>query len=292
MEKIVRMAAGLANRMLQYSYYVYLRKQGFDAYVDNNYRARKWKMEDVEWDRIFPNAPIRQAPSNIIFKYGGGYSFIDKIRRKYLPILTRVCSKDTVEIPTTKELEDYGYFIGVMQDAKIAETVKKELYKLFEFSPFDVNSKNAELEREMKSHNSVSLHLRRGKDYLENVKFHNTCTSDYYEQAIKMIKEQIPNPIFYVFTDNPDWVKNNFKNYDYILVEGNPSIGWGNHYDMQLMSCCKHNIIANSTYSWWGAFLNPNPNKIVITPRYWFNPEILEYRNKPNNMVCENWIVI
>ena len=88
-----------------------------------------------------------------------------------------------------------------------------------------------------------------------------------------------------------EWVKENFNDFDYTLVEGNPIAGYGSHYDMQLMSLCRHNILSNSTYSWWGAFLNRNPDKTVVLPDIWFNPESCqEYTSKP--VRCEGWIAL
>lgn len=287
------MSAGLANRMLQYTYALYLKKKGYDVYVDNNYKATKWKMEDIEWNRIFPNATLRQASSSLIFKYGGSYTTIDKIRRHYLPFLSSVwISENAVDIPSEEELQKSNYFTGVYQDARIAEAVANDVKKIFHFSDFEVGCRNAELAMNMRSENSVAIHLRKGKDYMIKEAFANTCPLDYYLKAVDIIKDRVEDPVFYVFTDNPDWVKENLKGIDYTLVEGNPAIGWGNHFDMQLMSYCKHNIIANSTYSWWGAFLNDNPDKIVIDPRYWFNPMIENYRKRENKTACEGWILL
>ena len=292
-KKVIRMSAGLANRMLQYTYALYLKNKGYDVYVDNNYKATKWKMEDIEWNRIFPNATLRQAPNSLIFKYGGSYSTIDKIRRHYLPFLSSVwISENAVNIPSEEELKKFNYFIGVYQNAGIAVAVENEVKELFHFSDFEVGSRNAELAMNMRSENSISIHLRKGKDYMKNEAFANTCPLEYYLKAVDIIKDRVEDPVFYVFTDNPDWVKENLKGIDYTLVEGNPAIGWGNHFDMQLMSCCKHNIIANSTYSWWGAFLNDNPDKIVIDPKYWFNPNLNKFKNIENKTACEGWILL
>ncbi len=293
MKKIVRMSAGLANRMLQYSYALYLKNLGYDVFVDNNYKATTWKMENIDWNKIFPNAVLRQAPKSLIFKYGGGYSFLDKIRRHYLPFTSSVwIGESAVKVPKDGELNKYNYFIGVYQNAQIAESVANEVRELFQFSAFLEDSDNAKLEKKMRSENSVAIHLRKGKDYMKDERFANTCPLEYYQKAVEIIKQKVSNPVFYVFTDNPNWVKENLKGIDYTLVEGNPAIGWGNHYDMQLMSCCKHNIIANSTYSWWGAFLNENPNKIVIDPKYWYNPKIESYRHRENNTACDGWILL
>ena len=292
-EKIIRMSAGLANRMLQYTHAEYLNKLGYDVYADNNYQGKKLPHENFEWNRIFPNATLRQAPNSLIFKYGGSYSTIDKIRRHYLPFLSSVwISENAVSIPTEEELKKFNYFTGVYQNAGIAEAVENEVKGLFHSSDFEVGSKNAELAMNMRSENSVAIHLRKGKDYMKNEAFANTCPLEYYLKAVDIIKDRVEDPVFYVFTDNPDWVKENLKGIDYTLVEGNPAIGWGNHFDMQLMSYCKHNIIANSTYSWWGAFLNDNPDKIVIDPKYWFNPNLNKYNNIENKTACEGWILL
>lgn len=292
-KKIIRMSAGLANRMLQYSYALYLKKLGYDVYVDNNYKGKILPHENFDWNRIFPNAELRQASKFFIFKYGGGYSTFDKIRRSYLPLTCSVwLSKSAVKIPSKEDIDTFNYFIGMYQNATISETVSKEIRELFKFSEFIKGTPNAALTTKMRSENSVAIHLRKGKDYMENELYANTCPLEYYKEAVDIIKKKVDNPVFYVFTDNPDWVKENLTDIEYTLVEGNPTIGWGNHFDMQLMSNCKHNIIANSTYSWWGAFLNDNQEKIVIDPKYWYNPMIDRLRNLDNNTACSDWILI
>ena len=126
---------------------------------------------------------------------------------------------------------------------------------------------------------------------MSRIWYQNTCPVEYYQKAIAKIKELVDHPIFFVFTDNPQWVKDNFKGIDYRLVEDNPADGWGSHFDMQLMSLCKHNIISNSTYSWWGAFLNGNNNKIVVSPEVWFNPDSCEEYTS-DKLLCKNWIAL
>lgn len=122
------------------------------------------------------------------------------------------------------------------------------------------------LEKEIEECESVAIHVRKGKNYQSYIWYQNTCSMDYYRKTILQMKEKLQHPKFYVFTDNVDWVKENFQEIEYTLLKGNPADGYGNHFDMQLMSLCKHNIISNSTYSWWSAFLNQNPGKVVIAP--------------------------
>lgn len=116
--------------------------------------------------------------------------------------------------------------------------------------------------------NSISIHIRRG-DYISNKStnfFHGTCNLDYYERAIDYIKEKVESPTFFIFSDDIEWVKKNLK-IDNSICVSNPEIK--DYEELILMSKCKHNIIANSTFSWWGAWLNQNPDKIVIGPKQW-----------------------
>ena len=109
-------------------------------------------------------------------------------------------------------------------------------------------------------------------------------------QAINTINSQIENPKFYIFSDNFEWCKENLSFCDPVYVDWNPTSGPINYLDMQLMSNCKHNIIANSSYSWWGAWLNNNPNKIVIGPKKWFNSSSEKFDS--TDIIPENWIKI
>lgn len=125
--------------------------------------------------------------------------------------------------------------------------------------------------RHIRETNSVSIHFRR-KDYATNPntrRFHGICGMDYYKKAIALILKKVKNPHFFVFSDDPEWVKNNFKiarptTYVSDICKLN------NAEELVLMSNCEHNIIANSSFSWWGAWLNKNPKKIVIAPKKWF----------------------
>lgn len=293
MRQVVSMFAGLANRMFHYSYYLYLRKNGVDCYVDNRYKATTWKMEDVEWNRIFPNAIIRQAPKSLLFKLGGGYGYerVSKYRRK-LNLFTSICNIESTpfDFLEPEELKKEQYIVGYYANVNMVESVKEEILEAFKFSEFD-NGENTEMAKIISTEqNAVSVHIRKGKDYFKNDIYHNTCTIDYYRQAIAYMNAKLDNPRFFVFTDNIDWVKENFTDFDYTLVDVNSSVGWGNHFDMQLMSLCKHNVIANSSYSFWAAFLNNNKDKIVIAPLYYHNQKLEKYKGKRNIMVCMDWI--
>lgn len=133
---------------------------------------------------------------------------------------------------------------------------------------------------------AVSLHIRRG-DYITNPSaavIHGVCSLDYYYLAIRHIITQVQNPYFFVFSDDPQWAKDNLKiSYPVQFVEANgPERGVE---DMWLMKSCKHHIIANSSFSWWAAWLNDRQDKIVIAPRTWF----LDKKINDKDLVPEQW---
>ena len=286
---IVNIACGLANRMFQYSYYLYLKKMGYDAKVDF-YKTAKLEHENVAWNSIFPNAPIQQASVWEVFKTGGGSDMISKIRRRYFSFSCNMKTLSAFEAPLPEKNSHSVYMMGVFQNAEMVETVRDEVLKAFMFQPF-IDRHNLDLMKEIQSCRSVAIHVRKGKDYMSRIWYQQTCPIAYYQKAIKLIEEKIKDPRFYVFTDNPEWVKENFRDFEYTLVQGNPIAGYGSHFDMQLMSLCQHNILSNSTYSWWGAFLNRNQSPIVICPEIWFNPNSCkEYTSR--QIRCKGWITL
>lgn len=291
MEKIVRMMGGLANRMFQYSFSLYLRKLGFEkVYVDNYYKPSKWKMEEIEWERIFPNAPLSQASKIRIFLNGGGYDMISKLRMKTHVFSSGIYkTKYAFELPSYDDIVKYNYFIGIFQNSEYISSIEDEIHTYLKLPPFQ-DSKNIHASNKMLAENSVAIHVRKGLDYQIRNVYKGTCPSKYYMDAVSYIKEHVESPVFYVFTDNKDWVAHNLKGFEYKVIDWNPTEGWGNHFDMQLMSNCKHNIIANSTYSWWAAFLNENKGKIVVGPTDWFNKSLKLYSDTANTTLCKDWI--
>lgn len=126
------------------------------------------------------------------------------------------------------------------------------------------------LGKTFQTQNSVALHIRRG-DYKneETLRYHGIVPLSYYHKAIDVLKQKLPTPLFYIFSDDGNWVKENLQLENATIVSGTHS---KTHFeDLFLMSQCQHNIIANSSFSWWGAWLNSNPNKNVIAPKQWFN---------------------
>jgi len=148
------------------------------------------------------------------------------------------------------------------------------------------NKKNLAVKAKIEKCISISLHIRRG-DYVSNTA-HGTCDLSYYSKAVKyFINLYGKNLEIFAFSDDPSWVKNNLKlpvNINFIMHNYSDN----NYEDLRLMSCCNHNIIANSSFSWWGAWLNTNHNKTVITPCKWY----ADNSTKNADITPSNWIKI
>lgn len=291
MKIIVNMACGLANRMFQYCYYLFLKSKDYNDVTVDFYHSAKLSHEKVDWNDIFPCAEFQQASQWRVFLCGGGADIVSKIRRKYIPALSHVLYMPTAfDALIPDDASSDKYIIGVFQNAEMIKSIEDEVRRCFTFRPFK-DERNINLANEIDCCESVAIHVRKGEDYMSRIWYQNTCPVDYYRKAISIVKEKVKNPHFYVFADNKDWVKQNFVDFEYTLVDGNPVDGWGSHFDMQLMSLCKHNIMSNSTYSWWGAFLNENPNKLVVGPKVWFNPKSCEEYVSDRTM-CKDWILV
>ncbi len=285
---------GLANRMFEYAFYRNLAKKGHDVYVDNhNFKPRaRMTYEAVDMKDAFPDIEMRITPEGM-FRYSCAHGYKGKLLRFFNSLITKekyIFQPKFGYCPEIYDMiEDNSNIIGLFQSEKFFAEISEDIRYQFTFLTF-TEERNIEMSRLMSSDNSVAIHIRKGSDYTNDKFWSGTCPASYYCDAINYIKKNVKNPHFYLFTDNIKWVHNNIKDIDYTLIDWNPIKGKYNFRDMQLMSCAKHNIISNSSYSWWGAWLNPNPNKIVVAPKVWFNPDIISYRK--NDIVCESWVAI
>jgi len=176
-------------------------------------------------------------------------------------------------------LPDYSYLDGYFQSEKYFHNIRDLL--LSEFTPSYKLSKKVQQDLSWinKTKNSVSIHIRRG-DYVNNVNaasFHGTSPLDYYYKALREIQAKIKgNLTVFVFSDDQTWCKNNLKlDYETHFINS----ATRSFDDMWLMSHCNHNVIANSSYSWWGAWLNKNPEKVVIAPKDWFTDKSIDTKD-------------
>ena len=187
--------------------------------------------------------------------------------------------KSLLRLPDNVVLQ--GYFPSYKYFRGTEELIKRDF--TFNAEPDERNQKMIEL---ISSSNSISIHLRRG-DYILNKKTREKfgiCNLTYYEKAVEYFAKVMKEPQFFIFTNDPDYVEDNLTiNYPSIYVTHNS--GRKSFEDMRLMSLCRYNIIANSSFSWWGAWINKNPDKIVIAP----SPAFDKIGLKDHDFYPESW---
>lgn len=283
---IIACAGGLGNQMFQYAFYLSRKNMNNDVKFDISWFNENKAHNGYELERIF-SLNIAYTNEEDLYKIGKPKNIIDKIIKKifYSNNIYYMTSHNEA-INYLSDIVNYksGYLFGYWQSEKYFEKIKNEVKKDFNFKiPLDI--KNEEIATKMKCENSVAIHIRRG-DYLKYDHLSYICTKNYYKNAIEYIEKYVSNPFYYIFSNDIEWCRKNlnFKNVTYV----NWNIGKDSYKDMQLMSQCKHNIIANSSFSWWGAWLNNNPNKIVCVPEKWFDLPGCETRD-----ICpDEWIRI
>lgn len=192
-----------------------------------------------------------------------------------------------VYLPEFESLEGNIILHGHFQNEKYFKQYESVIRDEFTFKR-PLKEKNLQIAEQMAQTNSVSMHIRRA-DYVNDSNF-ALCPKEYYQQAMDEISQTITDPAFFVFSQDFDWINENltFEKDQVIFVDWNKGVD--SYIDMQLMSLCKHNIIANSSFSWWAAWLNKNINKQVFCPSCWFRKE---ERNKDlREFYPEGWKMI
>ncbi len=257
--KIVYIQSRLGNQLFQYAFFLYLKKKGNrHVYLDTTAPYIK-KYGGFEVKTIFTDI---QKDSILPYWIARPFYLLGDVLKKVFKLNLQT----DVENPHGKKVWWKGYW----QEYKYPEYVREELNKELQFIPVD-DEKNKAAQELIGASNAVSIHIRRG-DYAQPAirpTFGDICNVHYYQEAMAYIRQKTENPRFFVFSDDPHWVKENLQIADAVYVDWNHKKN--SFRDMQLMSACRHNIIANSSFSWWGAWLNKNPEKIVVCPSKWFH---------------------
>ncbi len=283
---ITRLMGGLGNQMFQYAAGLVLSKKlDTELYIDlsfltdgsvrNNFTFRNYELDCftitgkvIDHERLLEFNKKRRI-----------------YERFYLHILNKIVFKNALPVP--KKYVFYGFSFdknivrmsdnslleGYWQSEQYFSDVTELLFQEFTFKS-KPDEKNTEILREINDSEAVAVHVRRG-DYSSNadvLNMHGLCSKEYYINSICQLGEEVSKPKFFFFSDDMMWVKKTFSTlkceYDIRFVENN--LDKNAFEDLRLMSSCKHNIIANSTFSWWGAWLNKNKNKNVCYPESWF----------------------
>lgn len=272
----IQLNGGLGNQMFQYAFGRAIAEKYKTHFSLDSSLLENHKQNQDDTIRNFELAIFQQeskrASKQELAKFKKTI-LLNKIKNKFkIPFLpnSKIILEKNLKLNNNFFKRKNFYFVGYWQSEHYFESIENIIRSDFIFKT-NLSDKNKDLKNQLDNTNSVSIHIRRG-DYVSNQsasKNHGTCSVEYYRKAIETIKDQVLNPVFYIFSDDFEWVKkSNLGVSEYEVIDWN--IGEKSYLDMQMMSYCKHNIIANSSFSWWGAWLNSFDNKIVIAPQRWF----------------------
>lgn len=283
---IVKVMGGLGNQMQQYALYRKLEKIGRDVRLDVSWFKRAGRREAVLAEReleldYFEDLGYRAAsPQEIRSVLGRLWeepeSVTARIRRKIFPAGNPCFEEQDMYHEQVFGFED-KYLAGYWACEKYYADILKELRQEIRFPKCEdtgIRMRNEEMTETMKSVESVSVHIRRG-DYLDPANqalFGGISTDAYYDAAMAFVRQRCPGARFYIFSDDIPYVRKHYTGEDCEVIDWNT--GRNSFYDMMLMSCCRHNICANSTFSFWGARLNDNEDKCMIRPSVHKNTQV------------------
>ncbi len=261
--RLIKMTGGLGNQMFIYAFYLKMHKAYPDTRIDLSDMMHYNVHNGYELHNVFPHLEAReflipQAAKKVI-------EFIF-----FRTILERKQNLETLEAFTCPRRWPLTYFKGFYQSERFFEGVEADVRRAFAFGQERASERTLAMSREISADaHAVSLHVRRG-DYLQPSVWRNTgrvCSLSYYRDAIARMQTLVPQAHFYVFSDDPQWAQKHLPLPRATFITWNK--GADSWQDMMLMSQCRHHIICNSTFSWWGAWLNPSPQKHVIAPQRW-----------------------
>ena len=277
---IIRIQGGLGNQLFQYALYENFRARGIKAKVDlMDYFSGKEK-RPYELKKLGLSPEIMD-PGKLHQYYADNQRISDRVCRHTLGRNKYRKEKNYDYEPWVSDTQD-GYLSGYWQNEKYFVETAAALRDKIRFRQADAETVLRYRDK-MQAGNSVSIHIRLG-DYEDTSGLYGgICTVDYYKKAIDYMRGKVDNPVFYVFSDTPGRVKEVLDDCEYELVTGNQ--GKQSYLDMYLMSLCRHHIIANSTFGWWGAWLDGREDKIVVTPSRWNN------LCRGHGICCDGWVM-
>jgi len=292
---IVRLNGGLGNQLFQYAAGrrlsifhrtpIKLDIRTFDHHKLRHYSLAAFKIEEV----FATPAEIAEAQ---------GVSFFGKPSGSILRLIRRLKGRRHWSVVGEAYLGPYNpgilnttkdvYLDGYWQNEKYFKDIEDVIRREFAVR----NESSSESERtasQILNTDSVSIHVRRA-DYVSDPATHEThgvCELEYYQKCVDLIEERLAHPSFFVFSDDLTWCRENLRFHHSTTFDTSQS-ATGAHEDLRLMSLCKHNIIANSSFSWWAAWLNANKDKMILAPRRWLK----DMRYDTRDIIPENWIKV
>lgn len=288
---IVKLRGGLGNQMFQYAAGLSLAlKHNTTIKIDDTALIQKPAGNDTprHFELNIFEKPVTSATNKEIQDILSNYNskITREIQRRFPFLFNKLRAVESGSHYHT-EFDHYPkntYLEGFWQSELYFIKYENQIRDYFDFKS-DIKNENSGLVETIKSHaHSVSIHIRRG-DYVSNVeanKFHGLCSLEYYKDAVNYLSTKFKKLNLYVFSDDLDWCKEHLK-FDFpmeFIQTLNPQS------DLYLMTQCQHNIIANSSFSWWGAWLNGYKDKIVIAPKKWFADSSIN----TTDLIPKSWI--
>ncbi|MCR5503132.1 MAG: alpha-1,2-fucosyltransferase [Lachnospiraceae bacterium] len=296
---IIRMSGGLGNQMFQYALYLKFALTGtdcrfddFSEYEDHD-NARPILLE--KFGIAYPKA----SRSEVNAITNGQPDLLHRIQRKITGRRTKEYREYSCNYDEEVLLKDDAYLVGNFQTERYFRDIKEDVLEAFTFLP-EVKEEAEEILRleenrlmilpslayDAGKKNTVSIHIRRG-DYLTTADVYGgICTPEYYRKAIEQILRSVRDAEFILFSDDKEWAAAMAKEWTEQYRRGKQNNRFSallgtdedtGYIDMYLMSLCRHHIIANSSFSWWGAYLDTRPGKMVFAPAKWSNTQ--KYRD-------------
>ncbi|SMN02236.1 Alpha-1,2-fucosyltransferase [uncultured Candidatus Thioglobus sp.] len=287
----VNIIGGLGNQMFQYAFGYSVSKNNntalkLDTGGFNDYHLRGYGL-DIYGIKI--NANLRSKHNFYINKPNiKNKTLLEMVIYKFFKELLKVSKsvypekKDFAFDKDVFNIKKDTYFYGYWQNEKYFKKYRNDILKIFTLK--NLHTQTQAYQKQISDSSSVSLHIRRG-DYVTDKHTNSImgiCNIDYYKKAVFLFQ----NAHFFIFSDDLDWAKNNLdfiENKTFVELDKDIPV----HESMYLMSQCEHNIIANSSFSWWGAWLNQSDNKTVVAPKKWFTDKKLQEQSR--DVYCENW---
>lgn len=259
--RLIKMTGGLGNQMFIYALYLQMKQYFPNVRIDLSDIMHYKVHYGYEMNKVF-NLPRTEFCINQSLKKVLEFVFFKTIleRKQNGSMLPYTC----------KYSWPFIYFKGFYQSEKYFEHIKDEVRRLYAFDISKASQHTIEMMKKIDADSkAVSIHIRRG-DYLLPKHWEAIgciCQLPYYRNALAEMEQQVESPHYYVFSEDLEWIKENLPLKNAVYIDWNK--GEDSWQDMMLMSHCRHHIICNSTFSWWGAWLNPSPEKIVILPEQW-----------------------
>jgi hypothetical protein len=291
---ISRLQGGLGNQMFQYALgRVLSLKNNTELGIDTTFLLDRtpipnftFRDYDLDVFNINPKIVSRNEIPYLYRKYKLGVfmRYIDYLRRKILP----TPGKEKIAYHFDKKILDTGpdvYLEGWWQSPKYFKGYEDVIKKDFTFKS-DWSQDILSLSQEIKNTESVCMFFRRG-DFIGNY-FHDVVESDYYNKALDLLKSNTKIEKIYVFSDEIEWCKKNVMFPYPTLFVDEKFDGYKYSGKLFLMTCCKNFIIPNSSFSWWGAWLASNPDKIVVCPKKWTGNDSVD----TSDLIPQDWIRI